>query len=77
MKCEGCGADLADGAKNCAACGREVGMGHRVAGETAHVAHEAGEGAKKVGHGIVGGAKGLVAGAKKGLHHDDEERKDS
>jgi uncharacterized membrane protein YvbJ len=78
MKCESCGAELADGAKTCAKCGHEVGLGHRAGAETEHVAHEAGEGAKKVGRGILGGAKGLVSGAKKEFHKsDDEEQKDS
>ncbi len=76
MKCEGCGADLADTAKACGACGREVGLGHRAAGETAHVAKETGVAAGKVGRGLVGGVKGFAAGAKKGFKGSDEEKKE-
>ncbi len=76
MKCEGCGADLAEGAKNCTACGRPVGLGQRAAGETVHVAKETGAFAGKVGRGVVGGLKGLGSGAKKGFKGSDEEKKE-
>jgi len=75
MKCEGCGADLAEGAKSCSACGRAVGLGQRAGAETVHVAEKTGEVAGKVGHGIVGGLKGLGAGAKKGFKGSEEEKK--
>jgi len=75
MKCEGCGADLAEGAKSCSACGRAVGFGQRAGAETVHVAEKTGEVAGKVGHGIVGGLKGLGSGAKKGFKGSDEEKK--
>jgi hypothetical protein len=76
MKCEGCGAELGEGAKTCAACGRVVGVGQRAAGETVHVAKETGVVAGKVGRGIVGGVKGFGAGAKKGFKGSDEEKKE-
>jgi hypothetical protein len=76
MKCEGCGADLAEGAKTCSACGRAVGLGQRTAGETAHVAKETGVVAGKLGRGLVGGVKGFGAGAKKGFKGSDEEKKE-
>jgi len=76
MKCEGCGAEMADTAKACSACGREVGLGHRAAGETVHAAKETGVVAGKVGRGLVGGVKGFAAGAKKGYKGSDEEKKD-
>jgi hypothetical protein len=76
MKCEGCGADLADDAKTCTACGRAVGLGHRAAGETVHVAKETGVVAGKVGRGLVGGVKGFASGAKKGYKGSDEEKKE-
>lgn len=76
MKCEGCGADLAENATACSACGRAVGLGRRAAGETVHVAKETGVVAGKVGRGIVGGLKGLGSGAKKGFRGLDEEKKE-
>jgi hypothetical protein len=76
MKCEGCGAELADNAKTCSGCGREVGLGHRAAGETVHVAKETGVVAGKVGKGLVGGVKGFASGAKKGFKGSDEEKKE-
>ena len=76
MKCEGCGAELADTAKTCSACGRAVGIGHRAAGETTHVAKETGVVAGKVGRGLVGGVKGFAAGAKKGYKGSDEAKKE-
>lgn len=78
MNCEGCGAELADGAKFCNACGREVSLGHRVGAESTHVAKEAGVAVGKVGRGIVGGAKAFGAGAKKGFKgsSSDEEKKE-
>ncbi|HYA70294.1 MAG TPA: hypothetical protein VEH28_02865 [Thermoplasmata archaeon] len=75
MKCEGCGADLAEGAKSCSACGRAVSFGQRAGVETVHVAEKTGEAAEKVGRGIVGGMKGLASGAKKGFKGSDEEKK--
>jgi hypothetical protein len=66
MKCEGCGAEVAPGAKTCAACGRAMTFGQRAGSETMHVAEKSGEVAGKVGRGIVGGVKGFAAGAKKG-----------
>jgi len=75
MKCEGCGAELVEGAKACSACGREVGLAHRAAGETMHVAKETGAVAGKVGRGLVGGVKGFASGAKKGFKGSEEEKK--
>lgn len=75
MKCEGCGADLAEGAKFCNACGRTVSLGHRVGDESVHVAKEAGAAVEKVGKGIVGGFKSIGAGAKKGLKGSSDEKK--
>jgi hypothetical protein len=75
MKCEGCGAELAEGAKNCSACGRAVSFGQRAGAETVHVAEKTGEVAGKVGHGIVGGVKGFASGAKKGFKGSEEEKK--
>jgi len=76
MKCEGCGADLMEGARACSACGREVGLGHRAAEETMHVAKETGVIAGRLGHGLVTGVKEIGAGAKKGFKHKDEEKKE-
>lgn len=75
MKCEGCGAELMSGAKNCPKCGREIGLGTRAGAETVHVAKETGQAAEKVGRGLVGGVKGFAAGAKKGFKGSDEEQK--
>lgn len=75
MKCEGCGAELADTAKSCPACGRAVGLGQRAGGETVHVAEKTGEVAGKVGRGILGGVKGLASGAKKGFKGSEDEKK--
>jgi len=77
MKCEGCGAELAEGAKSCTACGRHVGFGQRAEAGTVHVAEKTGEVAGKVGRGIVGSMKGLASGAKKGFKGSDEEQKQS
>lgn len=77
MKCEGCGAELADEAKTCAACGRPVGMGQRAAGETVHVAKETGVVAGKIGKGLWSGAKAVGSSAKKGFKGSDEEKKDA
>ena len=76
MKCEGCGAELADGAKTCAGCGREVGLGHRAGAETLHVAKETGAVAGKLGRGLVGGVKAFGSGAKKGFKGSEEEKKE-
>lgn len=75
MKCEGCGAELAEGAKSCPSCGRAVTFGQRVGAETVHAAEKTGEVAGKVGRGIVGGMKGLASGAKKGYKGSEEEKK--
>ncbi len=77
MKCEGCGAELAEGAKSCSACGRAVSFGQRAGSETVHVAEKTGEVAGKLGRGIVGAGKGLVHGAKKGYKGTDDETKSS
>ena len=77
MKCEGCGAELAEGAKNCAACGRAVGLGHRAAGETVKVAKETGAAAEKVGKSLWGGVKTLESKAKKELKHSDDPKKEA
>ena len=75
MKCEGCGAELAEGAKTCSGCGRSVSLGQRAEAGTVHAAEKTGEVAGKVGHGIVGGMKGLASGAKKGFKGNEEEKK--
>ena len=76
MKCEGCGAGLAEGSKWCPSCGHEVGLGHR-AGETSErVAKETGEVIGKVGKGVWSGAKGFGKGLKKGFSGSDDEKKD-
>ncbi len=75
MKCEGCGAELPEGAKSCQACGRAVGFGQRAEAGTVHAAEKTGEVAGKVGRGIVGGMKGLASGAKKGFKGSEEEKK--
>jgi hypothetical protein len=75
MKCEACGAELTDGAKTCAACGKEVGLGHRAGAETQHVAKETGVVLGKAGRGLVGGVKGFGAGAKKGWKGEGTEEK--
>ncbi|HZY91885.1 MAG TPA: hypothetical protein VFG07_03800 [Thermoplasmata archaeon] len=75
MKCEGCGAELAEGAKACAACGRPVGFGQKAAGETIHVAKETEAVAGKIGKGLWSGAKSLGSSAKKGLKGSEEEKK--
>jgi hypothetical protein len=76
MKCEGCGAELAEGAKSCTACGRPVGFGQRAEAGTVHVAEKTGEAAGKVGRGFVGGVKGLASGAKKGFKGSSDEKKE-
>ncbi len=76
MKCEGCGAELAEGVKTCSACGRAVSFGERATAETAHVAKETGVVVGKVGRGIVGGVKAFGAGAKKGYKGSEEEKKE-
>lgn len=72
MKCEGCGAELVDGAKACAGCGRPVGMAQRATGETVKVAKETGAAAEKVGKSLWGGVKSLESKAKKEFKHSDE-----
>jgi hypothetical protein len=75
MKCEGCGAELAEGTKTCQACGRAVPLGQRAEAGTVHVAEKTGEVAGKVGRGLVGGVKGFASGAKKGFKGSEEEKK--
>lgn len=75
MNCEGCGAQLPEGAKTCTACGRVVSFGQRAEAGTVHVAEKTGEVAGKVGRGIVGGVKGLAHGAKKGFKGSEDEKK--
>jgi hypothetical protein len=75
MKCEGCGAELTEGANACSACGRQVSFGQRAEAGTVRVAEKTGEVAGKVGRGIVGGVKGLAAGAKKGFKGSSDEKK--
>jgi hypothetical protein len=75
MKCEGCGAELAEGAKNCSACGRAVGLGHRAADESVKVAKETGAAAEKAGKSLWGGVKSLESKAEKKLKHTDEGQK--
>lgn len=75
MKCEGCGAELPEGAKTCPGCGRQVSFGQRAGSETVHAAEKTGEVAGKVGRGIVGGVKGFASGVKKGYKGSDEEKK--
>ncbi len=74
MKCEGCSAELPQGAKSCPACGRAVGLGQRAEAGTVHAAEKTGEVAGKVGRGIFGAAKGLASGAKKGFKGSEEEK---
>lgn len=76
MKCEGCGAELAEGAKSCAACGRPVGLGQKAAAETVHVAKETGAVAGKIGKGLWSGAKSVGAATKKGFKGSEDEKKD-
>lgn len=73
MKCPGCGAEVADGAKTCSACGHEFSMSSRAVGETKHVGKEAGVVAGKVAHGVVGGVKGFASGAKKGYKGEEKD----
>lgn len=75
MKCEGCGAELVDGAKACSACGRQVGMGQRAAGESVKVAKETGAAAEKVGKSLWGGVKTLGSKTKKEIEHLDGDKK--
>ncbi|HYK93883.1 MAG TPA: hypothetical protein VEY07_07580 [Thermoplasmata archaeon] len=77
MKCEGCGAELAEGAKTCAACGRPVGIGQKAAAETVHVAKEAGTVAGKLGKGLWSGAKSVGSATKKGFKGSEEEKKEA
>jgi hypothetical protein len=65
MKCEGCGKDLADDAKFCAACERKVGTTQQAIGETKIVTG-------KIGRGILGGVKTLGAEVKKAGKKKDE-----
>ena len=74
MKCPHCGAALEDNATKCSACGKEVGLGTRMAEESIHVGKEVGAGAEKVGKGIWGGVKKVGAATKKELSHDKDEK---
>ncbi len=76
MKCPSCGAEVADGSKNCSACGTELTFGTRAVGGTTHVAKETGVVAGKLGRGLVSGAKGFASGMKKGYKGEDAEKKD-
>jgi hypothetical protein len=76
MKCSGCGAEMPETAKTCAACGREVGIGHQAAGETMHLAKETEAAAEKVGKGLWSGAKAMGSSAKKGLKRVEGEKKE-
>ena len=76
MKCPGCGTDVMDGSKNCPKCGRELSLGTRAVGETAHVAKEAEMVAGKLGRGAFSGVKGLVSDAKKEFKRKDSEKKE-
>ncbi len=76
MKCEGCGAEMAETVKACPACGRAVGMGQHAAGETLHVAKGAGNVAGKIGKGLWGGAKAVGSSTKKGFKGEGEEKKE-
>jgi len=75
MKCEGCGAELPEGAKTCPACGKPATFGQRAETGTVHAAEKTGEVAGKVGRGLVGGVKGFASGAKKGFKGSEEEKK--
>lgn len=77
MKCEGCGAELGEGAKVCSGCGREVGFTQKAMGETMHVAKETEAVAGKIGKELWGGAKAVGSSAKKKLKHSDEGNKAS
>jgi len=77
MKCEGCGGEVAEGAKNCPACGRQMGLGQRAAGESVKVAKETGAAAEKVGKSLWGGVKTLGSKTKKEFQHSDEQKKES
>jgi len=75
MKCEGCGMELAEGAKACSGCGRAVGFGQRAVGESTKVAKETGAAAEKVGKSLWGGVKSLESKAKKEFKHSGDEKK--
>jgi zinc ribbon protein len=75
MQCEGCGAELVDGARTCSACGRQVGMGQRATGESVKVVKETGAAAEKVGKSLWGGVKSLESKAKKEFKRSDDEKK--
>jgi hypothetical protein len=77
MKCEGCGAELSEGARACSACGRQVGMGQRATGESVKVAKETGAAAEKVGKSLWGGVKSLESKAKKEFKHSDDSKKET
>ncbi|MGB6501206.1 MAG: hypothetical protein WBG19_07400 [Thermoplasmata archaeon] len=66
---------MVDGAKACSACGRQVGMGQRAAGESVKVAKETGAAAEKVGKSLWGGVKTLGSKTKKEIEHLDGDKK--
>lgn len=74
MKCEGCGAELAEGTKTCAACGHPVTLGQRTEAGAERAAEKTGEVAGKVGRGVVNVGKGLGAGLKKGFKSKEDEK---
>lgn len=73
MKCQGCGAELAENAKACSACGRPVGIATRAAEETMHVGKEVGMGLGKIGKGAWGGMKAVGGAAKKEFKKGEKE----
>ncbi|MEM0128781.1 MAG: zinc ribbon domain-containing protein [Thermoplasmata archaeon] len=73
MQCPSCGAELAEGAKRCDACGKDLPLGSRVLGSTTHVATETGAVVGKIGKGAIAGVKGFVRGAKKGYRGEAAE----
>ena len=76
MKCDGCGADLAEGVKHCPSGGREVGLGQRVGETSERVVKETGEVAGKTGKAVWSGAKGFGKGLKKGGNGSEGEKKE-
>lgn len=77
MKCPACGAEVPEGAKTCAKCGKELSLGDRAVSGTEQIAKDTGVVAGKIGRAGVLGAKGFVSGMKKGLKGEGTEPKDS
>jgi hypothetical protein len=73
MNCDGCGAELVDGAKRCGACRRAVGLGHRAEAEMMHAASETGPAIGNAGHKLVGGLEGIGSRAKKEFKRTNDE----